>query len=105
MCVGVRALKRAPQIPILITYTATPDARAAGTRTHTGTNKTEHHNRNLYQYLQHTNPDSQRTRQILNARYKSDLTHNGTDSVNIFCASTLMGYISKTILILNRMSF
>ncbi len=35
VCVGVRALKRAPQIPILITYTATPDARAAGTRTHT----------------------------------------------------------------------
>jgi len=41
VCVGVRALKRALQIPILITYIATPDARAAGTHTHTGTNKIE----------------------------------------------------------------
>lgn len=85
VCVGVRALKRAPQIPILITYTATPDARAAGTRTHnTGTNKIEHHNRNLYQYLQHTKADSKHNRQTLRVHYKSNMTHNGTDSVNVF---------------------
>lgn len=90
MCVGVRALKRALQIPILITYIATPDARAAGTRTHTGTNKIEHHNRNLYQYLQHTKPDSKHTGQTLHVHYDSNLTHNGTDSMNVFGASTIL---------------
>ncbi len=89
VCVGVRALKRAPQIPILIIHCHSRRKGSWDTHTHTGTNKIEHHNRNLYQYLQHTKADSKHTRQTLHLHYKSNMTHNRTDSMDVFRASIL----------------